>query len=213
MRPCTPFAVAVLLLSCLSAPALAEYRFGARAGANLSAFGGEYGDAVQPDALIAPNVALIYEYEFVPKLAFRLEPGYSGKGGRKKTDSTDAFGNVTTYTDTWRFDYIEVPMLFRCRPFSVAGLSPFIDLGLSAGCTVSGKIESYPVLVRVKGVGPSMHPVDYGWAAGGGVEFAAGSGRIGIEARFTRGFGDLFDIENNLPAINQAVTLSLSYAR
>ena len=75
-------------------------------------------------------MALIYEYEFVPRLSFRLEPGYSGKGGRKKTDSTDALGNVTTYTDTWRFDYIEIPMLFRCRPFSVAGLSPFIDLGL-----------------------------------------------------------------------------------
>ena len=95
----------------------------------------------------------------------------------------------------------------------VAGVSPFLDLGLSAGFTVSGKIESYPVLVRVRGVGPSMHPIDYGWAAGTGVEFAAGSGRIGVEARFTRGFGDLFDIQDNLSLINQAVTLSVSYAR
>lgn len=213
MRLCTQFAVAALLLSCLAAPALAKYRFGARAGANLSAFGGELGDAVRPDAVIAPNVAFIYEYEFVPRFAFRLEAGYSGKGGTRKTDSTDPFGKVTTYTDTWRFDYLEVPMLFRGRLRSVAGVAPFIDLGLSAGCTLSGKIESYPVLIRVLGVGPSMHPVDYGWVAGGGVEFAAGSGRIGIEARFTRGFGDLFDLEDNLPAINQAVSLSLSYTR
>jgi hypothetical protein len=78
---------------------------------------------------------------------------------------------------------------------------------------LSGKIESYPVLIRVLDVGRSMHPVDYGWVAGGGVEFAAGSGRFGIEARFTRGFGDLFDLEDNLPAINQAVSLSLSYTR
>ena len=213
MRIGTRFAVAALLLSCLAAPALAKYRFGARAGANLSAFGGEFGDVVQPDPRVAPNVAFVYEYEFVPKLSFRLEAGYSGKGGTKKSESTDPFGSVTTFTDTWRFEYFEVPMLFRGRLVSLAGVAPFLEMGLSVGCTLSGKLEEYPRFLRVTDVGRSMQPVDYGWAAGTGVELAAGTGRIGIEVRFTRGFGDLFDLENNAPAINQAWTLSLSYVR
>ena len=213
LRVCARLAVAALLLSCLAAPALAKYRFGARGGANLSAFGGEFADIVQPDPRVAPSVAFVYEHEFVPKLSFRLEAGYSGKGGTKKSDGTDPLGNVTTFTDTWRFEYFEVPMLFRGRLVPVAGATPFVEMGVSVGCTLSGKLEEYPRFLRVTDLGHSMQPVDYGWAAGTGVEFAAGPGRIGIEARFTRGFGDLFDLENNAPAINQAWTLSLSYMR
>jgi len=58
-----------------------------------------------------------------------------------------------------------------------------------------------------------MKPIDLGWAAGAGVEFAAGPGRIGLEARYTRGFSDLYDISDNFASINQAWTFALSYSR
>lgn len=54
---------------------------------------------------------------------------------------------------------------------------------------------------------------NFGFAGGVGVEVAAGSGQLGVEARYTRGFSDLFDLEGNASTINQVWTLALSWMR
>lgn len=202
----------VLLLVSIAAPALAEKsnRFGVRAGVNLSAFTGEFGDLVKPDNRVAPNIALVYEHAFAPEIAFHTELGYAGKGGALKNESTDPFGNPTLSKIDWRFEYLEVPLLFRGRWPGKA--TPFFELGPSIGIALAGKIVA-PDLGGELDVKHDMKPLDLGWAAGAGVEFAAGSGRIGLEARYTRGFSDLYDINDNFPSINQAWTFALSYMR
>jgi outer membrane protein with beta-barrel domain len=213
MRISTRPIVAAITLSCLAMPALAAGHFGARAGVNLSAFGGDFGDAVEPDNRVAPNVALVYEVPFSPNLAFHGEVGYAGKGGTAKGEGTDPFGNTSTYETEWRFDYVEVPLLLRGRFGSVGKATPFFELGPSFGIALSGKFEDDPHLIGEVDLKGDMKTVDVGWGAGAGVEFAAGPGRIGLEARYTRGFSDLFDINDNLPAINQAWTFAVSYVR
>src|SRR5580765_1332132 len=99
MRAAPRSAATAILLLCLAAPAIAKVpgHLGARAGVNLSAFAGEFGDVVQPDNRIAPNSALVYEYPLSAHLAFHGEAGWSGKGGTAKSESTDQAGNVITY--------------------------------------------------------------------------------------------------------------------
>src|SRR5205809_3526710 len=94
---------ATLLLVMLSVPASAGVpgRYGVRAGVNLSAFTGEFGDLVGPDQRVAPNVAFVYEYDFVPWLSLHTGLGYSGKGGVSHSEGTDEIGNPTgTFDET-----------------------------------------------------------------------------------------------------------------
>jgi len=58
-----------------------------------------------------------------------------------------------------------------------------------------------------------MNTVDLGFGAGLGVEFPAGPGRLGFEARYTRGFDDLYDVSGTLGTINQAWTIAVAYTR
>jgi len=215
MRAAPRSAATAILLLCLAAPAIAKVpgHLGARAGVNLSAFAGEFGDVVQPDNRVAPNIALVYEYPLSAQLAFHGEAGWSGKGGTAKSESTDQAGNVITYKSEWRFDYVEVPLLLRGRFGSVGKATPFFELGPSVGILVSGKFEDDPHVLGEVDLKHDMKSFDVGWGAGAGVEFAAGPGRIGVEARYTRGFSDLFDLEGNAEAINQAWTFALSYVR
>ena len=215
MRPFTRSTTVIFLSLCLATPALAKMpgQIGVRAGVNLSAFGGDFGDAVEPDHRVAPNASLVYELPLSPQLAFHGELGYSGKGGSTENQSTDVFGNPTTIKTEWRFDYIEVPLMLRGRFGSLGKATPFFELGPSLGFALSGKFEDDPDIIGEIDLKDDMKGLDLGWAAGAGVEFPAGPGRLGVEARFTRGFSDLFDIDDNLGAINQAWTFALSYSR
>jgi len=207
---------AALLLVILAAPASAEVpgRFGVRAGVNLSAFTGEFGDLVGPDQRVAANVAFVYEYDFVPWLSLHTGLGYSGKGGVTHSEGTDEAGNPTgTSDETWSFDYLEVPVLMRGRMPAFGATHVFAELGPMIDVRLSGKIAT-----GVPGVGDlsltsRMNTVDLGFGAGAGIEFPAGPGRLGLEARYTHGFDDLFDVSSTLSTINQAWTFAISYTR
>src|SRR5262245_34089830 len=190
-------AVAVLLLLLLATPAFAEFpgRCGLRAGVNLSAFAGEFGDLVKPDQRVAANVAFVYEYDFVPRLSFRAELGYSGKGGVSHSEGTDPIGNPTgTSKDTWSFEYLELPLFLRGR-LPVFGTSHvFAELGPLFDFRLSGKFSTDAPGVSDVSLTTRMNAVDLGYGAGVGIEFAAGPGRLGLETRYTRGFDDLFDV-------------------
>jgi len=208
------FAAALLLLVAIPASARIPGRYGMRGGVNLSAFSGELGDLIDPRPRVAPNVSFVYEYDFVPGLAFHAEAGYSGKGGQASSEGTDPFGNPTSeFTDQWRFEYLEVPLLARARMPAVGKVTPFLELGPSIGIKLSGRFEGHPPFVPDVQLSDDMKSVDMGFGAGGGLEFRAGPGRLGVEARYTRGFSDLFDLSGNADAINQAWTIALAYTR
>ena len=215
MRTIPRTLIALLLSALTAAPALAKMpgRLGIRAGLNLSAFGGEFGDVIEPDPRVAPNLALVYEYPFSPKLALHTEAGWSSKGGKTEFDSSDPFGNSSPVKVEWRFDYLEIPLLMRGRFGSIGAVTPYFELGPALGITLSGKFEDDPHVIGEQDLRDDMKPIDLGWAAGAGVDFPAGPGHLGIEARYTRGFSDLFVLENNFTTINQAWTFALSYTR
>jgi hypothetical protein len=205
-----------LLLALAAGPASAEFsgRYGLRAGVNLSAFTGEFGDLVEPDQRVAANVAFVYEYDFAPSLSLHTGIGYAGKGGVSHSEGTDPSGNPTgTSKDTWSFEYVEVPLLMRGR-LPVFGTShAFAELGPMLDFRLSGEFTTDAPGVPDQSLTDRMNAFDLGFGAGLGLEFPAGTGRLGLEARYTRGFDDLFDTSSTLSTINQAWTFALSYTR
>jgi hypothetical protein len=209
-------AAAMLLLALAAVPASAEFpgHYGLRAGVNLSAFTGSFGDLVGPDNRVAANVAFVYEYDFVPNLALHTGVGYSGKGGVSHSQGTDPSGNPTgTSKDTWSFEYVEVPVLMRGRMPSFGTSQLFLELGPMLDFRLSGKFETDAPGVSDMSLTSRMNAFDLGFGAGLGLEFPAGPGRLGIEARYTRGFDDLYDVSGTLTTINQAWTFALAYTR
>jgi len=205
--------VASLLLA--AAPAAAEFpgRCGLRAGVNLSAFTGEFGDLVGPDNRVAANVAFVYEYDFISWLALHTGVGYSGKGGVGHSEGTDPVGNPTgTSDDTWSFNYVEVPLLLRGRMPVLGTKHVFAELGPMLDFRLSGKFES-TLSGPEESLTDQMNVFDLGVGAGVGIEFPVGPGRLGLETRYTRGLDDLYDVSGTLSTINQAWTFAVSYTR
>jgi hypothetical protein len=216
MRLISRSIAAAALLIVAAAPALAEFpgRYGLRAGVNLSAFTGEFGDLIGPDNRVAANVAFVYEYDFAPSLALHTGIGYSGKGGVGKGEGTDIFGNPTGMVDfTWSFEYLEVPLLLRGRMHAFGTSLVFAELGPMLDFRLSGKLATDVAGVPDASLTSYMNAFDLGFGAGAGLEFPAGPGRFGLEARYTRGLDDLFDVSGTLSTINQAWTFALSYTR
>jgi hypothetical protein len=207
---------AALLLVLLAAPASAELpgRYGVRAGVNLSAFTGTFGDLVGPDQRVAPNIAFVYEYDFLPWLSLHTGLGYSAKGGVSHSEGTDPAGNPTgTSKETWSFDYLEVPVLMRGRLAAFGSSHVFGELGPMVDFRLSGKLETGVAGVGDLSLTSRMNTLDLGFGAGVGIEFPAGPGRLGLETRYTHGFDDLFDVSGTLKTINQAWTFAVSYTR
>jgi hypothetical protein len=205
-----------LLLALVAAPASADFpgRYGVRAGVNLSAFTGSFADLVEPENRVAANVALVYEYDFVPQLSLHTGVGYSGKGGVSHSEGTDPAGNPTgTSKDTWSFEYLEVPLLLRTRMAGFGASHVFAELGPTLDFRLSGKFGTdFPGAPDIS-LTTRMNAFDLGFGAGFGLEFPAGPGRLGIETRYTRGLNDLYDTSGTLTTINQAWTFALSFTR
>jgi len=208
--------IAMILLALAAVPASAESprHYGVRAGVNLSAFTGSFGDLVEPDNRVAANVAFVYEYDFVPQLSLHTGVGYSGKGGVSHSQGTDPEGNpIGAFADTWSFEYLEVPLLMRGRMPVFGASRAFLELGPMLDFRISGKLGSETPGFPDESLTSRMNVFDLGFGAGFGLEIPAGPGRLGIETRYTHGFDDLFDTNGTLTTINQAWTFALSYTR
>src|SRR5262245_43159797 len=235
MRPCTRISIigrhapmsirrsliiaaVMCALTAMSAHADSRFHYGARAGVNASAFAGDYATAFEPETRNGPYVALAGEYAFNSALSLRAEVAYSSNGGR--TEGDPMLGTEFNY------DYLELPLLVHAK-ISDTKVTPFLELGPTLGFALKGVIHTtlYPPFAPWR-VGPpvrgeerefnvrsSMKDVDAGFGAGLGVEFPAGALRVGVDARYVRGFSDLFEPGTNRSSIKQSWTIALSVLR
>jgi outer membrane protein with beta-barrel domain len=204
-----------IVLMLLAGPAAAmPWRWGVRAGLNGANFAGEFGEILQPHLRYGLNAGLVGEAGLAHALSVHAEIAYSNKGGKAAGLVTDNAGNlVGALDDTWAYDYIEVPVLLRARLEHARGATLFAELGPSFGIAIAGRFTPAAPGLAETDLKDDMKTVDAGFALGAGVAFAAGPGRLGIEARYTRGFSDLYDLSGNAASINQVWTLALSWMR
>ena len=207
--------VGALVLMLLACPAGAgPWRCGGRTGVNGANFAGEYGDVVQPDLRYGLNAGFVGEGELSRVLSLHGEVAYSSKGRTASGNSTDPNGNATKTTDTWSYDYIEVPILLRARLQRGRGTTLLAEAGPSFGFALAGRFTTdTPPGIPALDLKDQMKTVDAGFALGAGMEFPSGPGRLGIDVRYTRGFSDLYDLSGFSPSINQVWTLAVSWMR
>lgn len=208
-------AIAVVLLGTFlgaASASAAPVHWGPRAGVNISAFTGEFGDLIRPDSRTFPNLGLVYQVDLARNLSFRGEVAYSAKGGGSSSEMTDNAGNpIGTTEEIWRFDYLEIPLLLRTRVPIRTGAVPYLEVGPSFGVTLGGHFESRGSGLPDLDLKGDMKAMDLGLGGGFGIEIPAGPSSISVEARYTRGFSDLWKLDNNLTTVNQAWTFAMSW--
>jgi outer membrane protein with beta-barrel domain len=208
------FIVTTLLAAALGATtAIASPTWGPRIGVNASAFAGEFGDAVKPDFRYFPNLGLALQIDLARNVAFRGEVSYSVKGGGAESITVDTGGNTTGSTkDTWRFDYVEVPLLLRTRLPVVTAVKPYLELGPAFGVALSGEFRSEGAGIPNTDLRDSMNALDVSLGGGFGLELPAGATKASLEVRYMRGLADVFK-DTGLTLNNQAWTLAVTWLR
>lgn len=191
----------------------APIHWGPRVGVNASAFAGEFGEAVNPDVRWFPNLGLALQVDLASNVAFRGEVSYSVKGGGAESIPVKTGGNVAGSTkDTWRFDYVEVPLLLRTRLPVAMGVKPYLEMGPSIGVALRGEFKSEGSGIPRADLRDSMNDLDVGLGGGFGLELPAGPTHASLEVRYMRGLGDVFK-DNGLTLNNQAWTFALTWLR
>ena len=210
-RPVLAMTLLAVALGATSAAA-APVHWGPRLGVNASAFTGGITDLFQPDYRFFPNLGLAVHVDLAPNLAFRTEAAYSVKGGGAESEITDTEGNVIgTVKDTWRLEYVEVPLLVRARMPLAAGPSPYLEVGPSIAFAIGGQFESEGSGFPTQALRGEMEDVDFGFGGGFGLELPAGPARAALEIRYTRGFSSARKDSGGYSWINQAWTLAASW--
>lgn len=215
-RRCVIHARPVLVVTLLVAIAVpvgasARVHWGPRAGVNASAFSGDLGDLVRPDVRYFPNLGVALQVDMARNVSFRTEVAYSVKGGGSESQGTDPSGNPTTVSkDTWRFDYIEFPLLVRTRMPLGTRAAPYLEVGPSVAFALRGEFHSEGSGLPKLDLRDGMQDVDVGFGGGFGIELPAGPVQAALEVRYTRGLDDLMK-GAGLSIINQTWTFAATF--
>ena len=162
------FALAALLIAAPAASAQAS--FGLKGGLNTSFFSGPTSPGLDP--ALGGTGGVVLRFDANPGFGIGAEALYSQKGAR------DEF-----FDETYRFDYLEVPVYGRLA----VPVGEFLDGGLQFGGYVG-----IPLRTDVTGRNTDISAnTDYGALIG----FDLGSGTYYIEARYLLGFAQVSDSE------------------
>ncbi len=203
--------VAVLLCAASAAPANAETRVGIQAGASFSTFqtspqeeGVDFGTRT---GLVAGTVV---DLGLGRRLTLRLEPAYAQRGSELviRLFGEESRGKL-------KLEYVELPVLLRVglgggriQPYLIGG--PTVAYRLSAKTQTGAESED---------VSEFFQRWDFGIAAGGGLEFPAGSARVFLEGRYNFGLTNTtagedaadFSAKNRGPQAVAGVTFAVGH--
>jgi hypothetical protein len=204
----------IALASCVtfSVASAAPWHYGVRAGGGMTNIHGDFPDIADPKYQNSFTGGAFTEYEVAPSVTLGLEALYVSKGAKFEGTATDPQGNPTgTSTAHLRLKYLEVPLLARVslpqmgtvRPYLVAGPSAGFALGATSEIDNGEKAD----------LGDDLQSPDLGVLGGLGIRFPMGSLSAGVEARYSTGFNDLWDISNTLESINDGYSLTFSLGR
>ena len=207
--------VATLFALAFFAPAAAgavSIEKGVKAGVNLSSFHGEFADIADPKVKAGFVGGAFVAFDFAPDLAIQVEGLFSMKGANFVSERTDVEGNPLGTFDTFeKLNYLEVPVLLRGTLLRTAAVQPMYYLGPTFGFSLGGTVQSDAPGLREQDL-TDLKAVDFGLALGAGAGFKVGGRKVLTEIRYTTGFGDVYDVENNLESINHVFSLTAGLA-
>ncbi|MEP0548162.1 MAG: porin family protein [Rhodothermales bacterium] len=170
---------------------------GVRAGLNLATL---YGDDVdEAGNRTGFSGGLFLTYNLTPVFAIQPEILFSAKGAEIDADGSSPMGvGEREYT----FGYLELPMLARVNVPVQSPARPYLVAGPSLGIKLYGELDEEDLDETLKGS-------DLGMVVGGGLDFNLGARKLVLDARYTFGLNDVFDVSGDPEAKNGALTLSI----
>ncbi len=179
--------------------AQSAYRFGVKAGLNISNITGS--DSRDQDSRLSFNGGLVAELPISEKFSFQPEVIYSAQGSTIAAIDEDNFLDIDENIE-YQLDYVKVPLLAKI--YLTDGLS--LQAGPSINFLVNEEIDYQPV-----SNGGDVNIVDgantFELGTAAGLEYQFDSGFF-IQGRYTRGFTRIYD---NVNAYNYAVQAGVGY--
>ncbi|MFN7120141.1 MAG: porin family protein [Saprospiraceae bacterium] len=217
-------AIAALLIACYTT-SFAQLSLGLRGGLNVgNVYTTDGLDAVTPDfqSINGPTVAGVLEYGFSKNFALQTELGITRKGFKFGLDRDINLFNIPVpvgATAESRFNYLEVPLLAKIK-FGDETVHGYVTAGPTFGYATSGRLITRADALfefKVSDTDINLDAINYerfevGGAVGAGIGFNTGFGQLFADARYTRGFTELYDIPVFDERIrNQGFALSVGF--
>lgn len=209
------FAFAWVIAAWMVAPGAARaVEMGIKTGADFATFEGDFGRSLGGDRKWGFTGGGFMAFPASPRLAIQWEALYTAKGMKLTVPTgTDEAGTPTgPYDVFWSLHYIEVPVTLRIAAPQGWTWQPRAFFGPDLGITLSGNFRSKG------GTAPPyssaithLKPVDVGFTAGAGVRRAMGHRALIGEARYTRGFDDIYDQGSSYKSINSVFSFLLGF--
>jgi hypothetical protein len=197
----------VALVAAFSTASFAQLSLGLRGGLN---FGNVYTtdglDAVTPEFeyINGPAVAGVLEYSFSDHFALQTELAITRKGFKFGLDRDVNLFNIPIpvgATAESRFNYLELPLLAKVK-FGDDVVKGYLTAGPTVGYATSGRLITRANALfefKVSDTDINLEAINYerfevGAALGAGIGFNTAFGELFADARYTRGFTELYDI-------------------
>lgn len=204
----------VALVAAFYTTSFAQLSLGLRGGLHIgNVYTTEGLDAITPDFeyITGPTVAGVLEYGISDNFALQTELAITRKGFKLREDFDVNLFNIPIPVGASaesRFNYLEVPLLAKVK-FGDDVVHGYITAGPTFGYATSGRLITRANALfefKVSDTDINLDAINYerfevGGSIGAGLGFTTGFGQLFADARYTRGFTELYDI----PVIDERI--------
>ncbi len=174
----------LILLLFFSSSALAQlpFKLGARVGLNLAnlSFDPDLPANVDKSSRVGFKFGAMAELGFIPMFALQVEPMYVMRGAKFTQGSIE---------ETWKFSYLEIPILLKLKIPTPGPITPYIFAGPNIGILLSATDEAGGQDTDIK---DQLSSTDFALDFGAGVGFnIAPFIDLLIDARYSLGLSEL----------------------
>lgn len=166
-------------------------KLGVKGGLNIASLKIEEDEP--KDARLGMNAGLLAHIHLTPGLSVQPEIMYSGQGMEDR---------ITGTTNTWKMDYINVPVQLQYNFNNGFRLQTGPQLGFLLNADIENQNGSHLDITR------DIKKTDVSWTLGGG--YLSNSG-LGIDARYNYGLTNINEFDPSNPISHRVFQLGLFY--
>ena len=176
-----PALIALLFFSS-STFAQLPFKLGVRAGLNLAnlSFDPELPSTVDKSSRVGFKFGAMAELGFIPMFALQIEPMYVSRGAKFTQGPAE---------ETWKFSYLEIPILLKLKIPTPGPITPYAFAGPNIGILLSANDETNGQETDIK---DQVNSTDFALDFGAGVSFnIAPLLDLLIDARYSLGLSEI----------------------